>query len=268
MQTALIAARTVQFWAVALLFGGAGFMLALSRRTRLAVPALRSAALAAAVSGLAWFVIVFVDVTGGVDGLADPEAWSAFFGAPFGLPWLVRLCLCGVALGATALRAPAAFLAVGLLLVLDQAWLGHAANGHGLGAAVRIVGYWPHVLAGFAWVGALTMVCVLAIDDRAMPSDGLALFSKFGVAVVAVLVASGSANALLRGVTPADLATTDYGRLLSAKLLLFAGMATLAVHNRRLEGGRGASRATVGLEAVLGLVVLCVAAALGVTQPR
>lgn len=270
MQAALIVARTLHFWATAFLFGGAGFLLALGRRNAVAVPGLRVAAPVAAISGLAWFALVFVDLTGGIDGLGDPEAWSAFFDAPFGMPWLVRVCLCGAAFGLTLVRAPSVFLATGTLLLLDQAWLGHAAAAHGTDAAAQIALYWVHVLAGSAWVGALTMVCILAAAEGRVPRDGLALFSKYGVVLVAVLLASGIANAWVRGMTPGDLATTDYGRILVAKLALFAGMIALATTNRRRsrQAASASLVATVGRETFLGLTVLALAAILGVTEPR
>jgi putative copper resistance protein D len=101
-------------------------------------------------------------------------------------------------------------------------------------------------------------------------------FSSLGVASVSVLIASGLTNAwYLVGDVPA-LFGTDYGRLLLAKLGLFAAMLGLAVANRgylapRLAGGdRRAGRLlrrNAILEIAAGIGVVIIVGALGVTVP-
>jgi putative copper resistance protein D len=96
------------------------------------------------------------------------------------------------------------------------------------------------------------------------------------VVSVSVLIASGLSNAwYLVGDVPA-LFGTDYGRLLLAKLGLFATMLGLAVANRgylapRLAGGdRGALhllRRTAVLEIAAGIGVVIIVGVLGVTVP-
>ncbi len=255
----LILVRALHVCAVATLFGGAGFLLVLRRRPLGAVAVLRTAAVAAASTGFCWFALVFAAVAGGTGALVEPEAWSAFATAPFGPPWLARLALCAVAPALVAARRPALFCWLGAALLIDQAWLGHAANGPALGLAV----YWLHVGSGFAWVGALVMLVAGVRSERRVPRDGLAIFAWLGVPIVITLVVAGLVEAALRGVTPQDLVTTSYGRIIAAKILLLTAMLGLALRH----SARGATRLTLRLETALGLVVLALAAALGVTPP-
>ena len=255
---ALILVRALHFWAVATLFGGSGFLLALQRRPKAAELVLRIAAGAAAATGAAWFALVFTSVAGGAAALVDGDAWG-FAAAPFGAPWLVRLALCALAVATIAARKPAHFAWFGAALVIDQAWLGHAADGPPLG----LVFYWLHVGAGFAWVGALVMICVVAFAERRVPRDGLAIFSRFGLPLVVALVAGGLVEAALRGLTPEGLVATPYGRIIVAKILALAAMLALAIVHRQ----RGGTRLTLRVETALGFAILALAAALGVTPP-
>lgn len=255
----LILVRALHFWAAATLFGGAGFLLVLRRLPAGTLALLRVAAGAAALTGVGWFVLVFTAVAGSGGALVEPDAWAAFAAAPFGSPWLARLALCAVAAALVAARRPALFCWLGAALVIDQAWLGHAANGPPLGVAF----YWLHVGSGFAWVGALVMLCAVAHAERRTPRDGLAIFAWLGVPIVITLVGGGLVEAALRGVTPADLVATPYGRIIAAKILVLAAMLGLAQRHR----ARGATRLTLRLETALGLLVLALAAALGITPP-
>ena len=255
----LILVRALHFWAVATLFGGAGFLLALRRRPPRADVALRVAAVVAAASGAAWFAMVFTGMAGGAAALGDGDAWAAFAAAPFGAPWLARLALCVIAPALIAARNPAPFAWLGAALVIDQAWLGHTADGPALGLVV----YWLHVGAGFAWVGALVMLCVVALAERRVPRDGMAIFARLGLPMVVALVAGGLVEANLRGMTPNSLVATSYGRIIVAKIVILAAMLILAAIHRR----RGGTRLTLQVETALGLAVLVLAAALGVTPP-
>jgi putative copper resistance protein D len=129
--------------------------------------------------------------------------------------------------------------------------------------------YVAHVLAGFAWVGALTIVC-LAFRSCDDVRDQLAVFSNFGLALVGIIFATGCLNTAMHVMRASQLATTPYGQVLLVKIVLFALMLGLAAFNRR-EARRGASRhaviVAVAIETTLGVLVLCAAAILGVTPP-
>ena len=193
----LIFVRALHFWAVATLFGGAGFLLVLRRRPPPAIAVLRTAVVVAAVTGVCWFALVFAAMAGGAGALGDPDAWAAFATAPFGPPWLARLALCAVALASIAAHRPAPFVWLGAALVIDQAWLGHTADGPALGFVV----YWLHVVSGFAWVGALVMLCVVMAAERRIPRDAMAIFAWLGVPVVITLIGGGLCAASPPGIS-------------------------------------------------------------------
>lgn len=281
MLPSLIAVRALHFWSVAILFGGGGFLFLLgSEKAPSGVRVLRLAASTAALTGLAWFLLTFVNVTGEAGELLQLPQWVAFMNSPFGPPWAAQLALGMGALALCALSRPALFAAVGAALAVDQAWLGHAAVATGGLGVTAVASYATHVLAGFGWIGALTMLFVAlrgihAPADRRTPQttevarDGLALFSTIGLFMVAAIFASGCVNAALHMSHVAELTSTPYGRIVLVKIVLFAAMLALAAFNRR-GGRRGAMPGlvvSIGLETALGLLVLCAAALLGITAP-
>ena len=270
MPSALIVARTCQFWAVATMLGGGGFLL-LSAPVRNGLALLRLASIAAALSGAAWLALTLVGVTDDPGSVTRPDDWQAFFGTVLGPPWAVRSALLVACVAIVPARRPAPFVAVAVSLAVDQAWLGHAAAGTGLTGVAMIALYWAHVLAGFAWVGALVMLAATLRKRQAGEVVvALALFSKTGIWLVGLILASGLANASFRLDTAGELASTPYGRLIGLKLVLFLAMVALAALNRRSirhrHGGRDLAVRLVA-ETGLGLAVLGVAAVLGVTPP-
>jgi len=174
---------------------------------------------------------------------------------------------------------------VGLAAVAGAslAWMGHGAAGE---SCVQLAGDVIHALTAAAWLGALVGFVVL-LRRQTEPSllhAALRRFSQIGIPLVAVLVLTGLANSwYLVGVDRiAALATTPYGRVLLAKLALFAGMLVLAARNRtrhtpalaaELAGAPLGPASVVRLrrsiltEAALGLGVLGVVAWLGTLAP-
>ena len=161
-------------------------------------------------------------------------------------------------------RASAAAIAVGIAVV--TALNGHAAGGRWQAAA--LVADVVHVLAAAAWLGglALLVVAVLRRDDD-VPSV-VPAFSRVAFLAVVVLVATGSFQGY-RQVGSIDGLDTTYGRLLLGKVLAVAGLVALAALSRQIvrhrlgeEGGVGELRRSVGIEAVLAVVVLAVTALL------
>ena len=154
----LVAARWGHFAAVFALFGCPLSLLL----TRGAAPAttelifnaanrlLQIAAVTAALSGLAWIAALIVNIAGSFADAATPDTLNAFFfETPFGPIVIARLIL--LAAGVLALALPrrprfGVWLGVGAGLIVDQAWLGHAANGGAsLFGAVAILLYAIHV---------------------------------------------------------------------------------------------------------------------------
>ena len=92
---------------------------------------LRFAAPLAVLSGVGWLWAIFANIVGGFEATLDPENLSLFFlQTPFGVTAAARLLLLA-ALLVVARTKPrfAAVMVLAALLIVDQAWLGHAAEG-------------------------------------------------------------------------------------------------------------------------------------------
>lgn len=135
-------------------------------------------------------------------------------------------------------RWPVAMMAAFALATL--AWTGHAAVVEGVWGAIHRLSDAVHLMAAGAWVGAFAMLLgMLAspFDSEAAVADARLALDRFAVAgsvLVALIVATGVINIGMI-VGPAALhllPDTAYGRLLIAKLLLFAAMLAFAGANR------------------------------------
>ncbi len=259
------------------------------RRTRLIL--MGSAALGAAMSALG---LVFQGAIA-----AGTSFWSAFdpgvvedvLDTRFGTVWGLRLGAWTVVGALVAVRAPrrsrvAAAMVVGLLgfLCLTPALGGHAAT---LDPAwVLVPANFLHVLAMSAWVGGVALLLlvvpaatrVLAPEHRTpLLAGSISRFSTVALCAVAVLVASGTTQAILDLQALADLTGTAFGRAILVKIGLFVALIALGAWNRqrarpRLQAlaAEGASPGAAGVELrrslraelVLMLAVLSVTAAL------
>jgi putative copper export protein len=280
----LIPVRFVHFAATLMAGGTVWFSLLLpwpalgplERRLRL----LTWVALALAiVSGFVWLLLLAASILdmAMVDAALSSGLWPVVTDTRFGQVSLVRLLL-ALALGVlVAWRRPApihGLLALGLVTL--PAFTGHA------GAKPGPEGYAPmaadmlHLTAAAAWLGALPAFA-LTLASRVAGDEVARITRQYGrvaLCAVAVLTLSGLVNGwfLLSG--PRDLIDTDYGRLLALKLCLFAGMLAIAAVNRfRLTpalpdaGSRRSFVHTTLGETGLGLGVVLVVAALGITPP-
>jgi copper resistance protein D len=291
----LVLTRGAHFASLFVLFGAPLFWLcadgAFPRARATTDGLLRLSGAVAALSGFVWIVCVVANMAGGFDKVAEPETLSLFFSqAPFGPAAAIRMILLAAALvlagsHASGGRRLVAFLVVGALLLIDQAWLGHAAEGAGTRGALMILVYCAHVLAAAAWLGGLPPL-FFALREAQAGRDGsaeasvLLSFSRIALPAVALMALSGAGNAGFHVGSPVGrLLLSDYGLVLCAKAALVAAMLVLAAYNRfvALPGlqarpgfdERLASRlrASVAAEAALGLAVLGAAAILGVTPP-
>ncbi|MEX2148289.1 MAG: CopD family protein [Candidatus Rokuibacteriota bacterium] len=144
-----------------------------------------------------------------------------------------------------------------------------------------------HLLAAGIWAGGLLHLASLlhatarpdGADARPYAVLAARRFSTTALLLVAVIVASGAVNTLIEVGTVAGLIGTPHGRLLSVKLLLVAVMLALAARNRRVVPALAGEAATIGLpamrrlrasvlgEAVIGLAILGIVAAMTATPP-
>ena len=299
---ALAMTRWVHFASCFLLFGSAFFWFYVEgpfpRARRATDSLLRIAAIAAAISGVAWLAEIVADMADGFGKVFEADTLTLFFTQTiFGPVAALRLVLLAVALLLAALPGRnrlwlAAFLLVGALLLVDQAWLGHAGEGSGLRAVAMISAYGVHVLAAATWVGGMPplLFALWELRGRKSPADReardmmLTRFSMVGILAVAAVVITGALNAGFRTGLLAENANWSgnwgsYGLVLIVKASLVAVMLVLACYNRfvamprlhsiRSDGAAQASRLrlSVATEVFLGALALAAASVLGMTPP-
>jgi putative copper resistance protein D len=303
----LVIARWIHFASVFVLFGSSFFWFymgserfgagpgGLPRALRATTILLRIAAPIAALSGAAWLACILINMTSDVHSVVDPEDLRLFFfETPFGTVSFVRLALLAAAVVISVLswhnRAWfSALLHLGALLLISQAWLGHAAEGGtGLYGSIMITVYGIHALAAGAWVGGLPALLFALVEQRRFGPheardwslDILSRYSLMAMVAVTLIVASGITNAGFRVAGSFDkLFDTSYGDVLFTKVAVVAAMLVLAFFNRfvamprlRAASLKGMTQITrlrysVTFEVVLGILVLGVAAVLGITPP-
>src|SRR6202043_1154922 len=114
----------------------------LPRALRATTILLRIVAPVAAISGIAWLACILINMARDFGSVADPEGLRLFFfETPFGTVSILRLALLtiGVAIAFLPWHGRwrfAALVPVGALLLITQAWFGHAAEGVGLYRAI------------------------------------------------------------------------------------------------------------------------------------
>jgi putative copper export protein/mono/diheme cytochrome c family protein len=231
----------------------------------------------ALLAGVAWFTLQ----AGAIAGAGSTaELWAAVpvvaGHTRFGVNLAVRLALL---LGATVLgiAGRGVYVAIGLALAALglQGVIGHAGATAGTIGSSLVVSEALHLAAAGIWLGALLP---LWISLRALPAQaGAAIcqrFSPIGLACVLVLAGTGFAQALaLVGSMPALLGTA-YGHIALLKIALFLLALVLAAVNRlwltdRLAAGIGERHLLIciGVETIVGLAIVVVAAFLASTVP-
>lgn len=299
--------RWIHFTSMFVLFGSSFFWFymgaerfsagpgGLPRALRATTILLRVAAPLAAITGIGWLACILINSTDDIGSVVNPEDLRLyFFETPFGVVSVARIILLVAAVVVAALpwnnRAWfSALLHIGAVLLISQAWLGHAAEGGaGLYGAIMITVYGTHVLAAAAWVGGLPPLLFALVEQRHFGPhearewsiDILLRYSLMAMVAVTLIVLSGIANAGFRVMGSfGKLFDTSYGDVLFTKIGIVAVMLALAYFNRfvALPRLRAASlkgmtqitrlRYSVAVEVVLGLAVLGVAAVLGITPP-
>lgn len=145
--------------------------------------------------------------------------------------------------------------------------VGHLSENAVGGVAVGV-----HALAAALWCGGLAAL-VLTVDHRGQWARVLPRFSRMSLLCVATLVCAGAAGAVVGLDSPAQLYTTGYGRLLSAKIAVTAALTLLAWRNRtgwllsarahRATADRSRSRSLT--ELAIMAIALTLAAGLAIT---
>jgi putative copper resistance protein D len=178
-------------------------------------------------------------------------------------PRLSRVVLSGAALAAIALTSHAA-----------------AAGNPGV-LLLRAANDAAHLLAAGSWLGGLVLLVPMVVRARGAAGPlipALRLFSRWGIAAVAVIVIAGTTNAyLILFSNSAGRWSHTYLTLLAVKLVLAAIMIAIALANRfglvpALRRGEPEARETLTLAVVselgAGILIVAIVSFLGLLPPR
>lgn len=246
LATLFVLCRFVHFAAVMMMFGISLFTALLSPQ-RLSPVMTRDLRPTLTVSSwiAAFTAVLMLAVQAGQmgDGWADTwqlSIWWSVLGTTFGEAWRWQLglsLLALLALPCSATRRIAALLLCSTLLLINMAFIGHAAmHGGNLGILHRF-NHALHLLAAAYWFGSLLplLICLRYLPQPQWRSDAvttLIRFSRWGhVAVVLVIVTGIINNLIILDRWPLNM-DSDYQRLLLIKMVLVALMVMLALTNR------------------------------------
>lgn len=225
----------------------------LAELVRMVVVSAQTAALPAGTVGVHTYLEFLTHTAAGRAGAVSVVAAATVCGVAVAAPRTTAVALATTGIAASGLAA--------------RTLVGHLTESPVGGLAVAV-----HAVAAGLWCGALVGLLV-TVAHRGQWARVLPRFSGLALACVGVLILAGAVGALVTVDSPADLVTTGYGRLLTAKLLVTAGLTVLAWRNRSrwLPAARG-HRASAGLSRTRSLaelavmtVALTLAAALAVT---
>nr|WP_233427831.1 cytochrome c oxidase assembly protein [Actinokineospora spheciospongiae] len=198
-----------------------------------------------------------------VGTLEQAKAW--LFTAGFALVVLVGTRI-ALSWGWTA-----ALFAIAVVGIAPVAVTGHSSSGGQHDVATNSLLF--HLVAAAVWVGGL--IALLAHGRRRAEHLGLAAsrFSRVALVCWVVMALSGVVNALVR-LPLGDLLTSGYGLLVLAKLVLLLALGVFGYFQRERgvravveHGSRGALVRLAGVEVLVMLVTIGVAAALARTPP-
>ena len=196
-------------------------------------------------SGAIWLLLQAVSMSGLPLGEAmAPGVLSTVLNeTQFGLVFEIRLALAVVLAGCLAydhLALPRWLgLAAAIGLIAGVAWTGHGGSTSGLPGIVHLAADLLHLVATAAWLGGLFSLVLLlgavhGTNDVSifLAAEATKRFSTLGVASVGTLFLTGIVNAWFLVGSVNALMVTEYGRLLTLKIGLFAVMVAFAAVNR------------------------------------
>jgi putative copper resistance protein D len=235
--------------------------------------------LIALVSGVGWFLVVAINMSGlpPAQALTSDVLGVVWRQTHFGTLWEIRLIL-WLLIGIAAILPDVSgwlTLIVSSLFVVNLAWSGHGQTG---GDGIHLAADAAHLLIAGCWPTALLPFVLFLFkfrNDRASILDATNRFSALSVACVVLLGATGVVNSYFLVGSISNLVTSDYGRVLTIKIALFAAMIGLgAVNKLRLKPRLAADesvamvlRRSVMAEMALAALVFIVLGILGMLPP-
>jgi copper transport protein len=181
-----------------------------------------------------------------------PSVISDVLDTRFGRVWLLRLVLLMIAVPLLRLlvnrrpvveyplprwwRPVAAVVAVGLLLTPGLS--GHAGTGRLV--ALAIIADVAHVGGVSVWLGGLVVLLVVVLRRKHLEELRTVVprYSQVALAAISVIVVSGAFQAWRQLGSISNLRDTDYGKLLTAKLLAFGVLIITAAFSREIVNRR------------------------------
>ncbi|TQI80950.1 putative copper resistance protein D [Serratia fonticola] len=246
LATLFVLCRFVHFTAVMLMFGISLFTALLSPQ-RLSPIVTRDLhpMLSAATWISAFTAVLMLAVQAGLmgDGWSDTwqlSIWWAVLGTTFGEAWRWHLgfsLLALLALSFPASRRGQILVLCATLLLVNMAFIGHAAMYEGVLGVFHRTNHALHLLAAGYWFGSLLplLVCLRYLSQPQWRGDAVTMlirFSRWGHGAVALVIVTGIINSLIiLGHWPLNM-DSAYQRLLSVKIGLVAVMALVALTNR------------------------------------
>jgi copper transport protein len=238
VQAAFSSARFVEILALLVAAGGGLFACCIAPgwRPRAVVAALVVLLLA---YGAGYVLNAAIAHGGGISGAWDPRVIGSSNDTPFALSVRIRSLVALVALGpALLLRFDTGRLAAAARWSMAVVFVGLAASmsitGHAVTTAptaLRMPLDMLHVTAAAIWMGGLVQLARLA-PTASRHAVWVTRFSRTAFAAVLVILVTGTyATFAELGLHPGELVDSRYGRLILAKLLLYAATMPLAWNN-------------------------------------
>jgi copper transport protein len=165
--------------------------------------------------------------------LTTSEVWLSGAQGSFGLS--AAIAAAALVLGLFSLRARGIEAKVASAVALTGAGLALAVTGHAAKADPRLLTTLSVFLHGASlafWIGALVPLAFALGGPRDAAADALMRFSRWIPLAIAALLASGILLAIVQVSRIDALWTTDYGRVLTAKIVLVLMLLALALWNR------------------------------------
>ncbi len=248
--------RAVLYAGLALLLGGVVFLAVVWQRgrdDRRATWLVWSGWIAVTVTTVLGIALEGVYAAGlPLDDIFDTGVFRDVLDTRYGQVALVRLGLLVLALPLLRLllhRRPAAehplrwwwygsALVVGAGIAVTPGIAGHASTGIQTGLAIPAD--LVHIAGMACWLGGLVMLCVAVLPRRDVDElrEVLPRYSALALGAIVALVVSGAYQAWRQVGSIDELKSTDYGRLLIAKLVAFAALIVAAAFSREVVNRR------------------------------